>query len=212
MDASIDRFRSGWSLTMYVTDSAESEAQILCSTYDSSCDEDGNFCVKAVGTNHRTWLGGEGAVKTEDGQGRSCYRVLISPDPPPVEDTTLNWLPSPNAPRQISDGGDDAFFQVTLRVFNGKFGPSQQHIPGWQLPCILKLEDGESYPGCNGCLENVPGCLGDLSADGVVDSIDLSMIFAAWGDCRDCIEDLDGNGTVNARDLGALLRAGGPCD
>lgn len=212
MDASIDRFCSDWSLTMYVTDSSESEAQILCSTYNSSCDADGNFCVKAVGTSHRTWLGEEGAVKTVDDNGRSCYRVLISPNPPPAEDTTLNWLPSPNAPGQISDIDDEAMFQVTLRIFNGKFGPLQQHIPGWQLPCILKLEDADPYPGCTGCLETVPGCLGDLAADGVVDSIDLALIYSAWGDCPDCIEDLDGNGTVNARDLGMLLRAWGPCN
>ena len=212
MDASIDQFCSDWSLTMYATDSSESAAKVLCSSFNNSCDQDGNFCVKAVGTSHRTWLGEKGAVKTVDDNGRSCYRVLISPNQPTDQDGTLNWLPSPNAPGQISETEASAIFQVTLRIFNGKFGPFQQHIPGWQLPCILKIEEGDPYPGCTGCEENVPGCLGDVSADGVVNSIDLAMVFSAWGDCADCIEDLDGNGTVNSIDLGMLLREWGPCD
>jgi hypothetical protein len=53
------------------------------------------------------------------------------------------------------------------------------------------------------------GVEGDVNGDGVVDTVDLLMLLAAWGDCPDppneCPADLDGDGTVGTADLLILL-------
>jgi T5SS/PEP-CTERM-associated repeat protein len=54
---------------------------------------------------------------------------------------------------------------------------------------------------------------GDVNGDGVVDTEDLLLLLAAWGDCPDppeeCPADFDGNGVVDTADLLALLAAWG---
>ena len=51
--------------------------------------------------------------------------------------------------------------------------------------------------------------VGDIDADGLISSDDLTMILAAWGVCPGdpCGADLDGNGVVNGLDLSALMGA-----
>ncbi|TVQ52103.1 MAG: hypothetical protein EA377_11015 [Phycisphaerales bacterium] len=47
-----------------------------------------------------------------------------------------------------------------------------------------------------------------LTCDGVVDTEDLFMLLAAWGECADpgeCPADFDGNGVVDVDDLFILL-------
>lgn len=53
------------------------------------------------------------------------------------------------------------------------------------------------------------GVFGDLNGDGFVDSIDVQILLADWGPCRDtcCPADLDGSGTVDGRDLTLVLGA-----
>ena len=212
MDASVDRFCSDWSLTMYASDEEESTATVVCSSKNASCEGGDANCVVAVGTDHLTYLGVKGAIKSESDDGRSCYRVLISPDEPdPTSDPTLNWLPSPTGVSDPGNADQNAYFQVTLRIFNAKFaGPFNQYIPGWQLPCILPADSG-AYPDCSGCEETDAGCVGDLVRNGRVDAADLATVFGAWGSCDDCPEDLNGDGGVDAADLGDLFRRWGPC-
>ena len=211
MDTRIDEYCSDWSLTMYATDEAESTASVVCQEYNASCDGDGDNCVVAVGTDHLTYLGQKGAIKTESDDGRSCYRILLSPDEPdPTSDPTLNWLPSPTG-YGTDTAGQEVYFQITLRIFNAKFaGPFDRYIPGWRLPCIRKLESGTSTD-CSACEQTSAGCIGDLVRDGRVDAADLATVFAAWGSCDGCPEDLNGDGIVDSGDLGDLFRRWGPC-
>lgn len=55
-------------------------------------------------------------------------------------------------------------------------------------------------------------CIGNLTADQVVDGADLGTLLASWGECPQCPADLDGNCIVDGSDLGVLLGAWGPCD
>ncbi len=52
------------------------------------------------------------------------------------------------------------------------------------------------------------GCLGDINADGTIDTIDLSMVLGAWGTG---LIDLDGDGLVGSSDISILLGAWGSC-
>ena len=55
-------------------------------------------------------------------------------------------------------------------------------------------------------------CPSDLNGDSKVDSADLGLLMAAWGDCRpSCTADLDDSGFVDAADLGQLIVAWGDC-
>ncbi|MDY7107007.1 MAG: FG-GAP-like repeat-containing protein [Planctomycetota bacterium] len=58
-------------------------------------------------------------------------------------------------------------------------------------------------------IESMDLATGDFDGDGVVDTADLLMLLAAWGDCPDppeeCPADLDGDGTVGTADLLILL-------
>ncbi len=64
---------------------------------------------------------------------------------------------------------------------------------------------------------NNPGvtCLGDINVDGRVDSLDLTMILAAWGDCSDCSNcpaELTGDCFIDGVELGIVLSAWGTCE
>lgn len=52
------------------------------------------------------------------------------------------------------------------------------------------------------------GCLGDLNADGLVDSEDLGSLLGDWSGSE---SDLTCDGVVDSADLGVLLGAWGPC-
>ena len=55
-------------------------------------------------------------------------------------------------------------------------------------------------------------CRADLNGDGIVDGVDLGLLFAAWGACPgSCPADLDGDGTVDGQDLGGLFVGWGEC-
>jgi len=65
-----------------------------------------------------------------------------------------------------------------------------------------------------GCFEvqsaaPIPGCLGDLTADGVVDGADLALVLAAWG--TDDVADFNDDGVVDGADLAIALAAWGSC-
>jgi len=46
---------------------------------------------------------------------------------------------------------------------------------------------------------------GDIDGDGDVDTVDLLLLLAAWGECPGCPEDINGDGVVNTVDLLLLL-------
>jgi hypothetical protein len=56
-----------------------------------------------------------------------------------------------------------------------------------------------------------PGCPGDLNGDGLVSSLDLGAVLAAWGQLGDGPTDLDGDGLTSGPDLAAVLSSWGPC-
>lgn len=59
----------------------------------------------------------------------------------------------------------------------------------------------------DGCEEGDPA---DLNGDGTVDSTDLAVLLAAWGDCAAaCVADINGDGEVDSGDLAELLAAWG---
>jgi hypothetical protein len=70
-----------------------------------------------------------------------------------------------------------------------------------------------SRSGCGYVFDLVP-CTADLDGSGAVDTTDLLILLAVWGDCeRGCLgADIDEDGTVDVADLLMLLRAWGPCD
>ena len=95
----------------------------------------------------------------------------------------------------------DDFAQSLSRVQSlAEFG-----VPAWPW--------GFEGPVLIGVYEDEPwtDCLGDLTGDGQVGSVDLGTMLAFWGPCVGCNADLDGDGVVRASDLGMLLGAWGDC-
>lgn len=54
-----------------------------------------------------------------------------------------------------------------------------------------------------------PGCVADISADGVVDGEDLTMLLSGWG--LDGVADIDGSGVADGGDLALVLSNWGGC-
>lgn len=69
--------------------------------------------------------------------------------------------------------------------------------------------DGGSLQGVD--VEIFFPCAGDTNGDGVVSTIDLLNLLAAWNVGPGCVADIDGNGVVKTGDLLALLVNWGPC-
>ena len=64
---------------------------------------------------------------------------------------------------------------------------------------------------CNGCPPDLC-CAGDISHNGQVDGIDLGILLAQWGPCKnDCAADITGDGLVDGADLGILLHDWAHC-
>jgi len=55
------------------------------------------------------------------------------------------------------------------------------------------------------------GCPGDVNSDGAVDSSDVALLLAAWGNAAGSPSDLNGDGVVDSSDLAVLLAAWGSC-
>ena len=74
---------------------------------------------------------------------------------------------------------------------------------------------GASYVDDGG--NQICGCTGDLTFDGIVDGQDLATLLSLWGVCEsdgplDCLADFDGNGIVNGADLATILSVWGACE
>jgi len=109
----------------------------------------------------------------------------------------------------------------TQEVATVNSGPSGQftNLPIPMPPVIAAPSDfavitvKPAGPGASGFtwvgLPPVPPCPADLDGNGFVDTGDLGILLAAWG--QPLGPDLDGDGFVGPGDLGILLAAWGPC-
>lgn len=74
----------------------------------------------------------------------------------------------------------------------------------------IALDMSHPSSGFAGAVLLVPiGPPEDLDHSGEVDAADLTLLLAAWGDCRGCAADLDQDGVVGGGDLARLLAAWG---
>jgi hypothetical protein len=81
---------------------------------------------------------------------------------------------------------------------------NQQSDPALVAAAVAYVEDVLVSPV-------VPGCVGDLDGDGVIDANDLGILLSAFG--VSAAGDVDGDGVTDANDLGTLLAVfGGICD
>jgi hypothetical protein len=81
--------------------------------------------------------------------------------------------------------------------------------------CDIADGTSEDFNG-NGIPDECEGCLADVDDDGDVDTTDLLLLLAYWGECPDppveCPADIDEDGDVDVADLLYLLGHWGPCD
>ena len=83
------------------------------------------------------------------------------------------------------------------------------------IPCPEKGGDepvfGNIYIATLGCEECANDCPADLDGDGTVSTVDLLILFSAWGPNPGNPADLDGSGVVNTVDLLILFSNWGVC-
>jgi hypothetical protein len=116
----------------------------------------------------------------------------------------------------VSPGITDCVFTENLASIGGAI-----HSWNSSVPEILDtLFCGNGAPQIDGPYEDLGGntidpdcgssCLGDTTADGLVDGADLNALLGDWGQAGSD-SDLDGNGLVDGEDLLVILGAWGPC-
>ena len=119
-------------------------------------------------------------------------------------------------------GGGLSNFDSSPTVSNSNFCGNAVADIGFEIASQI---DGDPIAGeeagnciaidCDDCEEGdgdtLDTCVGDINADGFVDSADLGLIIGSWGSTNS-LADLDGDGLVNSADLGIMIGAWGPCD
>jgi hypothetical protein len=109
----------------------------------------------------------------------------------PSMDVTLQWASYYDASDQCS----------LSRIFGG-IHPRVDDIPGRKMGQIIgprAFEKALTY----WIPEDL--CPWDISQDGIVDGIDLSILLGAWGNCEGCRPDINEDGVVNGLDLAVLI-------
>jgi hypothetical protein len=107
---------------------------------------------------------------------------------------------------------EDGVFRIvdTFAVLPG-YGMESGFRPGvnnnGDIAMRINFTDGVSAI----VVAELPGCLGDINGDGVVDGLDLLILLSAWGQCFNCDADLNDDGVVDGLDLLILLSAWGVC-
>lgn len=82
--------------------------------------------------------------------------------------------------------------------------------PGQAVSCTVTPTDGLLQAAAvSASVTIVAACPADLDGNSAVNSADLAILLAAWGQAGEA--DLDGNGSTGASDLSALLAAWGNC-
>jgi hypothetical protein len=97
----------------------------------------------------------------------------------------------------------------------GAFDPAQEELDGDGIGEACDTCPGLANPGQEdadrdgiGDACDPLGCLGDLNIDGIINTIDLSILLGAWGTT---LFDLTGDGVVGSADLAVILGAWGNC-
>ena len=73
------------------------------------------------------------------------------------------------------------------------------------IPDATEIANGAQDFDNDGVLDSCEFAFGDLNLNGVVDSLDVSILLGWWGVPNPLYGDLNGDGVVNAIDLGTLL-------
>ena len=118
------------------------------------------------------------------------------------------------APTRLpSLGGPGGQFLVGSNA-NGESAPSYLRTAPCALPAYVTYA-AAGYP--HQCIVlivsgSVPGCVGDISPDGVVNGADLGALLGNWGDTTGLLPgDFNEDGVIDGADLGLLLGAWGDC-
>jgi hypothetical protein len=105
---------------------------------------------------------------------------------------------------------------ITTTVINTYEQPNRVFIPviaalmvfdcnGNGIPDATEIANGAQDFDNDGVLDSCEFAFGDLNLNGVVDSLDVSILLGWWGIPNPLYGDLNGDGVVNAIDLGTLL-------
>lgn len=145
---------------------------------------------------------GDVSALSEDGRIALCFFRV--PAPPATSGEGYFWIEKqgliPLEEYAISQGVDvppDVRFALPLGMSpDGRNIVGRARTKNGDQAFILRLGPSEDQ------------CPADLEHDGVVDTVDLTMLLTAWGTPD---ADLDGDGITDATDLVILLAAWGAC-
>lgn len=116
--------------------------------------------------------------------------------------------------------GDEHPFVINSNATNpwgtiylpGSYGSVVGFTPTAAMPGTIFYHCEVHYGGMVGTihLEDPPVCMGDLNADGQVNSFDFGIFVAAFGStCASCASDLNSDGVVNSFDHAVFVNAFG---
>lgn len=143
--------------------------------------EAGSFGAHAASTGHNLYVKGDRIFAANYQAG---VRVFDASNPlSPGEMAYFDTYPDNNGAGYSGLWSVYPFFESGVFIGSDR----QRGLFVWQLESDMKTVDG------------------DFDQNGIVDTADLLLMLAAWGDCAGCIEDLDENGTVDVADVLLLL-------
>ena len=120
-------------------------------------------------------------------------------------DTCSTWSQKTEVSPPVSARTPDALFGSCVRVESEQLVVSAPRAPG---PNGSQQGSAFSFP------VDTIGCAWDLTGDGYVDGLDLSLFFAHWGGTtpEHFVADYDGDLVVGGLDLAYALGHWGPCE
>ena len=122
---------------------------------------------------------------------------LVFEDGPSI-DVTLQWATYFDASDQCSLSRIWGGIHAPIDDLPGRYMGEQTAASSWALAVELYGEE--------------PPCPADLNQDGIVDGVDLGIVFGNWGECGvDCIADFNFDGLVDGVDLAFMLSNWGSC-
>lgn len=111
----------------------------------------------------------------------------------------------------IADVNQDGVVNATdVDLFVLAFGGDTLDCNGNQVADLRDIALGTSQDANDdGVPDECSACPADVSSDGTVNGVDLSILLANWGGTG--MGDVNNDGNVNGADLAAVLAAWGPC-